>query len=125
MTTTTNVFPIGSTVTLTTSISNDSTQVNGDVVASFPGGGDVDVRLGSVIAAGTYDLVDNPFPPAGDALLTFIPISGSNYKSTSGTLYITETSTQWILEWCSINCNSLAGSTIISTSSTGSFVITK
>ena len=116
-----NVFPGLTTLSLNSVLSNDLQQVNCSVVASYPLGGDMDVKLGNVIAAGTYGLEQSPFPTAGKALLTFIPLNGNNFLSTSGTLYISETSTQWILEWCAINCNS----TSTSTSCTGKTVVNK
>ncbi|MCB9334808.1 MAG: hypothetical protein H6586_01550 [Flavobacteriales bacterium] len=116
-----NVFTGLSTLTLTAVLSNDSKEVNADVVGTFPVGGDMDIKLGSVISAGEFPLEQNPFPDAGKALLTFIPNLGNNFLSTSGTLYISETSTQWILEWCDVNCNSSS----TSTSCTGRMVVDK
>lgn len=117
-----NVFPGLTILNLTAVVlSNDLKKVNGIVVASSPLGGDMDIKLGSVISAGEFPLEQSPFPDPGKALLTFIPIYGNNFLSTSGTLYISETTTQWILEWCAINCNSSS----TSTSCTGKMVVDK
>lgn len=100
-----NVFT-SSNVSLTAVLSSPS-HIDGSV-PGFPQGGDIDIQLGTSINPGTYTLVDNPTPTAGQALISMTPISCSicPFKSTSGTLYITETSTQWILEWCNVNFNS-------------------
>lgn len=115
-----NVFPGLTLLPLTAVLSNDSLTVQANVVASFPKGGNMDIHLASVIKAGEYGL-EQGIPNLGKATLTFIPIYGNNYSSTSGTLYITETATQWVLEWCSINCNSTSSST----SCTGKMLVNK
>ena len=115
-----NIFP-NSTVPLTSVLTN-STKIDG-IVPGFPQGGDIDIRFGNSIAPGVYTLVDNSVPSAGQASISITPISCSicPFKATSGNLYITETSTQWIAEWCSINFNAM---TVTSSSTVSGRMIT-
>jgi len=96
-----NIFP-NSIVTVTSILSN-SKEIDGSA------GGDIDVRFGDSIAPGVYKLVDSSTPETGEASMSITPIFCSicPYKATSGSLYVTETSTQWVVEWCSVNFNSI------------------
>lgn len=102
-----NVFP-NSTVNPTVVLSGDSKEMNG-TVSGFPQGGDINIRFGAVISAGVYALVDNASLSASQANIAMTPsvCSICPFRSTSGELYVTETSTHWIAEWCSVNFNSM------------------
>lgn len=98
----------------TTGLTSISATVSGSTINASSSDGNAYIKIGGTIVEGTYPLEQDPFPETGKALIDFRPIYQGNFLSTSGTLYIDDTGSQWVVEFCDVNCVNTAGNTSLS-----------
>jgi len=106
----------------TAGLASLTTNINGSTVGASSPDGDIYIKIGGTIAEGSYPIEQSASPSAGKALIDFRPAYQGTFLSTAGTLYIDDTGTNFVIEFCAINC---MNTSLTATAVTGRIVVHK